>query len=69
MPEVTFGVDLTDERTIRVPVPTDAATTEEFGKFLVHSAQEGYALSSAAEIRGGSQRDPYTVGMIVKVAR
>jgi hypothetical protein len=66
--DVAFGVDVKDERTIRVPVPTDAGTTEQFGKFLLNNAQEGYTLVRAHAIERG-QRDPLTVGVEVTVAR
>lgn len=62
-------VSFTDERSIEVPVPAGPADTEHLGKFILNNCQDGYALKMVDEITGGTQRDPYTVGLRVILER
>jgi hypothetical protein len=61
--------EIKDTRMIEVPVPSDPADTETLGKFILNSAQDGYLLTSATAIQGGSQRDPFTIGLRVILTR
>lgn len=65
--EVKFEVK--DERTIQVPVPASNVDTETLGKFILNAGQDGYSLKSVGTIQRGDQRDPYTTGLRVTVAK
>lgn len=58
-----------DERSIRIPVPANAEQTREFARWLASSSDNGYTIKSATEISGGSQYDPYVVGLQVTMER
>jgi hypothetical protein len=58
----------TDTRTLQIPVPADDVDTEQLGKFLVNSGQDGYRLSEVATLSTG-QRDPIVNGLRLTVSR
>lgn len=66
---MSIGVAITDEQTITVDVPATAEVLEQFGKFLVNNAQDGYKLKAVSLVteEKGTQRDPYSVTKGVKV--
>jgi len=58
-------VGITDQRTVRAGVPLDSADTAKFAAAISDAAMNGYVLSAAQDITGGSQRDPYVVGVLL----
>lgn len=62
-------IEVKDERTITVPKTASAADTETVGKFLLNAGQDGYGIKSVSAItrEEGTQRDPYTVTLGVKI--
>jgi hypothetical protein len=52
-----------DERTMQVPVPCEGPDLDAFGALFTRAITDGYTLAGAQTLQGGSQRDPYTVGL------
>jgi hypothetical protein len=61
--DVKIEMEVTDTRTIKVPVPASQAETAQFARFIEQCASEDYYLKSITEIgeERGNQRDPYRV--------
>lgn len=58
-----------DERRIQVPVPASAPQSEQLAAFVAKCCEDGYLLVGAGTVEGGSQRDPYTVGVTLRFER
>lgn len=62
-------VKASDTRSIQVPVPASREDSAAFADFIFQAQSEGYVLQGATAIDGGSQRDPYTVGIRLTYAK
>lgn len=63
LPPAKVITSIKNERAIEFREGLGSADLEQVGKFLTHSAQDGYRLSNVSAISAGSQRDPYTIGV------
>lgn len=55
-------ITVTDTRTIQVPLPADTEASARLKEFVSQAVGAGYVLSGVTTVKGGDQRDPYTVG-------
>lgn len=63
MPPAKILTSVKNERAIEFREGLISADVEAVGKFLLAAGQDGYRLTGVSAISGGSQRDPYTVGV------
>ncbi len=64
-----IAIEIKDERTITIPKVASSTDAETVGKFILNAAQDGYSITSVSAVtrEAGSQRDPYTETLGVKV--
>lgn len=58
---ITFKAE--DRRTVACPVPASAEDTHMLGQHIMEAPANGYILKDAETVQGGSQRDPYAIGV------